>query len=254
MADLDTRDKRASGLRFGKPYAAILVRPTGTIGPEQRQALCWLYEGLLAAGAIIDHATAGVLTGAGAAIVGAAAHIAKHATTGVLAGAGAVIIGSAAHIATHPTSGVLTGPGASLVGAAARSGLGGITHDTTGILIGPGAHLVGYVSVGLVYAIAQQARVSFEIKRLADTKQLVFDFISQMRTGEVLVSAVNTITVYSGNDPYGGLNFLSTATVAGSQATQLITGGVAGCIYRVDSRGLTSYNRQTFLTSFLVVL
>lgn len=254
MADLDTRDKRASGLRFGKPYAAILVRPTGTIGPEQRQALCWLYEGLLAAGAIIDHATAGVLTGAGAAIVGAAAHIAKHATTGVLAGAGALIVGSAAHIATHPTSGVLTGPGASLVGAAARSGLGGITHDTSGALTGHGAYITGYVSVGLVYVITQPARQVISTKRAVDTQQLVFDFISQMGVTETLVSAVNTISIYSGDDPGGSLAFIGSASTSGTRATQIISGGVSGCIYQITCRGLTQANRRTFLRSFLVVL
>ena len=202
---------------------------------------------------IVAHLTSGVLTGAGALIVGSAAHIAVHGTSGILAGAGALIVGSAAHIAVHPTSGVLTGAGSSIVGAASRSG-SATTHDTTGVLVGAGGRIVGYVSNGLVTAISNRGRMVLDVKALADTKRITFDFISQMVAGESLVSAANTISIYSGSDPGGTLVFLSSPVVAGSRAIQYITGGAAGCMYQIISRGITTMNRNTYLNSFLLVL
>jgi len=201
----------------------------------------------------VTHATSGVLTGAGAAVVGSAARLRSFDTSGALIGAGAIVVGSAAHIAIHGTSGVLIGPGSVIVGAASRSG-SATTHDTTGVLVGAGGRIVGYVSNGLVTAISNRGRMVLDVKALADTKRITFDFISQMVAGESLVSAANTISIYSGSDPGGTLVFLSSPVVAGSRAIQYITGGAAGCMYQIISRGITTMNRNTYLNSFLLVL
>jgi hypothetical protein len=200
------------------------------------------------------HATSGVLTGVGAAIVGSAAHIAKHATTGVLAGAGALLIGSAHHLAIHLSSGVLTGAGSVVTGSASRIGAGGTLHETSGVLSGAGAYLQGSAGRGTLYAIGQQARVVLEAKWAVDTRQITFDFISQMVTGEVLLSATNSLAVYSGVDLVNSLSFSGPVSITRTQVVQLITGGVVGCTYKLNCRGLTTLGRQTFLNAFLVVL
>jgi len=249
---LDTKQKRGSVLGLSLPWRTWQVEPSGTLGVGNRQSLLKLGSAIVT-GALV-HVTTGVLTGPGSSVVGTAAHIAVHGTTGVLTGAGSAIVGTAAHIATHPTSGVLTGAGAAIVGAAARSGSGGTTHITTGVLTGPGGQIVGYVSNGLIVAISSRGRMVLDVKVLADTKRITFDFISQMVGGEFLVSAVNTISVYSGSDPGGLLTLVGSAAVTGTRTTQFITGGAAGCMYQIICRGLTNLNRKTYLNSFLLVL
>jgi len=199
------------------------------------------------------HATTGVLTGAGAAVVGSAARIGLYPTSGVLTGAGGLIVGTAALYKAHATSGVLAGTGAIIVGVAARSG--GITsHDTTGILTGAGSLIVGYASNGLVYVTSTRSRQVLSAKPRAHVKQVTFDFISQCIPGEYLVTATNVISVYSGADPLSSLALSGSVTLSGTRASQFLTGGVAGCSYLLTCRGLTNYNKKTFLNAFLLVL
>jgi len=202
---------------------------------------------------VVSHATSGVLAGAGAVIVGVAAHVAIHGTSGVLTGAGASVVGTAAHVAVHGTSGVLTGAGSVIAGAAARSG-GATTHDTSGALAGPGASLAGYAQRGLVRAISNRGRAILATKQLAETRRITFDFISQLAAGETLVSATNTISVYSGADPLNLLALVGSPALSSSRVTQTITSGVRGCTYQIICRGLTNTGKQTFLNAFFLVL
>jgi hypothetical protein len=150
---------------------------------------------------------------------------------------------------------ILTGTGSiNFTGYSPTVAFGKIVHTATGTLAGPGAQLIGYASIGLTRVIAQPTRVALELKRLADTKQIAFDFLSQMAQGESLVSATNTVLVYSGSDPTLSLAFTGTPNIVGSQAVQLAAGGVSGCTYQIECQGLTSFGRKTFLSSFLVVL
>lgn len=119
-------------------------------------------------GAATTHDTSGALTGAGAQVVGAAAHVAVHSTTGVLTGQDSALAGSAARTRVHATDGALAGPDAAVAGDAARtrvhasdgtlSGAGAVVsgdaarigaptvHDSSGELSGPGASLSGEAS------------------------------------------------------------------------------------------------------------
>ena len=199
------------------------------------------------------HATSGVLTGAGAALVGSAARIGLYPTSGVLTGAGGLIVGTAALYKAHATSGVLAGTGAIIVGVAARSG-GVTSHDTTGVLTGAGSLVVGYAANGLVYVTQTRSRQVLGVKLRALVKQVTFDFTSQLVPGEYIVTATNTITVYSGADPLSSLALSGPVTLKGARASQFLVGGVAGCSYLLTCRGLTNYNKKTFLNAFLLVL
>jgi hypothetical protein len=177
-----------------------------------------------------------------------------HTTSGVLTAAGALLVGVATHTAIHDTSGVLTGSGASIVSSASRVSAGSVLHNTTGALVGAGSYISGAAARGIIYAIGQQARVSLETKWAVDTRQITFDFISQMVAGEALLSATSAVSVYSGVDLVNSLAFSGAVALTRTQAIQLIAGGVVGCTYKLTCRGLTTLGRQTFLNAFLVVL
>jgi len=52
MANLDTREKRASAINVGLPWRGLLPLPDGTIGQADRQQLATLYAGILATTAV----------------------------------------------------------------------------------------------------------------------------------------------------------------------------------------------------------
>ena len=103
------------------------------------------------------------------------------------------------------------------------------------------------------HGITQRGRIIFSSKHAADTTRLPFNFLSQIPRNEYLVSATVTIRVYMGNDPGGSLVAVGPPTIARAVATQMLTGGIAGCIYRLTCRGTTQVGRQTFLSAYLVV-
>jgi hypothetical protein len=92
-----------------------LTNPAGTIlyATDEGTAITSINIG------IATHTSTGDLSGAGAAIAGAATRNASTAdtATGALVGAGATIAGEAAFIRTHTSSGALAGAGASTFGA-----------------------------------------------------------------------------------------------------------------------------------------
>ena len=98
------------------------------------------------------------------------------------------------------------------------------------------------------------ARKVNKSKKSVTTEQFTVDFISQLQAYEYLVSGLNSFTVYSGDDPGPSLQFIGSPTVAGTKTTQLVAGGLPGCVYQVSSEGLTQFTTKTFLNSFLVVL
>lgn len=51
MANLDTRAKRSSGISVGQPWRVKLPAPDATIAQGDRQAVSFMYSGILAASA-----------------------------------------------------------------------------------------------------------------------------------------------------------------------------------------------------------
>lgn len=93
-------------------------------------------------------------------------------------------------------------------------------------------------------------------KSPAATQAVVFDFASSYSVGTTatLTSATVTATVWAGVDPSPGLIVDGVATVNGLQATQLVTGGVDGVVYRVKCVALTSDGQTLVQYGYLAVV
>jgi hypothetical protein len=129
------------------------------------------------------------------------------------------------------------------------------------------------------------SRLVFNGKRLDETVLVSFNYASSLAVGETITSAVVTATVYSGTDPYpqgivegsasgyittdsgsalttegGGVLLLNTTTptippaINGSVVSQLITGGVVGCIYELACLVTTSLKQQLQLNGYFTVV
>lgn len=53
MANLDTREKRSSGLHAGLPWRGLFPLPDGTLSQADRQHASYMYSGILAAGGVV---------------------------------------------------------------------------------------------------------------------------------------------------------------------------------------------------------
>ena len=161
--------------------------------------------------------------------------------------------GDGSSIIAHPTSGVLAGAGALIVGVATLTPLS-VPHTTSGVLTGPGASLVGYAQRGIITTIGTRGRVQFSPKVSTATQRLTFDFTSQLVSGEFLLSATLALSVYRGADPLGLLAFTGATVVEDTRVSRFIQSGVVGCTYHLICRGVTNYNKKTFLSAFLTVV
>lgn len=78
------------------------------------------------------------------------------------------------------------------------------------------------------------SRITLQSKRPAETKLYTFDCISQLASGQTVVSAVTTSTVCSGTDLNPAAMISGSATVTNSRVVnQKITGGLSGVIYDI---------------------
>ena len=90
-------------------------------------------------------------------------------------------------------------------------------------------------------------------KALGETVSLVFDFASKLSVGETLSSATVVAAVWSGLDSSPSGIVSGSATISGTQAKQKVTGGVAGCIYKLTCTGATSTSNVPVLMTLLAV-
>ena len=61
---IDTAAKRASALRFARPWAGILFPPDGSVSQDARQSVAFMYGGILAGAAVSGASTARIYLGA----------------------------------------------------------------------------------------------------------------------------------------------------------------------------------------------
>lgn len=78
------------------------------------------------------------------------------------------------------------------------------------------------------------SNVNFPAKFQAETKVLTFPFLSDLPTGVTISSAVVTVLDSTGTDPTPANVKSGTATVAGYEVKQKVTGGVAGVVYSLN--------------------
>lgn len=94
----------------------------------------------------------------------------------------------------------------------------------------------------------------FSPKLDSATSFLDFDFISMLESGETIVGAAVTASVFSGTDA-NPENIVSGAeTVSGSVVTQKIIGGEVGVIYRLTCSVTTSLGNVKIMRGLLAVL
>ena len=91
-------------------------------------------------------------------------------------------------------------------------------------------------------------------KPVGEKTPIGFDFASKLLVGEVLVSATCSISVWSGIDTAPSSVLSGTPTVSGTKAYQIVTGGIAGCIYKITCTGTTSAPNNPVLMTLLAVV
>ena len=96
--------------------------------------------------------------------------------------------------------------------------------------------------------------IDLGVKDPGATEKVVFDFLSLLAVGETLSGATTTAAVWTGVDATPGGLISGAATVSGSQATQALTGGVAGVIYKLTCTATTSAGQTLVLTGYIAVV
>lgn len=96
-------------------------------------------------------------------------------------------------------------------------------------------------------------RSSFDAKTSTVDSRAVFDFTSELGTGESIYSAATTATVYSGTDASPGTLVSGTTSVSGTQVTQALTGGVIGVTYMLTCVAATSAGHSIVQNGLLQV-
>lgn len=86
------------------------------------------------------------------------------------------------------------------------------------------------------------------------TVSVVFDFISFLPSGVTLSAPVVQATVWAGVDGAPAAIISGSAAVSGSQVTQLITGGVAGVLYKLTAQATASNGQTLIMYGYLAVV
>ncbi len=83
-------------------------------------------------------------------------------------------------------------------------------------------------------------REEFGAKDSGERLKLVFDFTSELASGETLSTATVASGVYSGADANPAAMISEAASISGPQVTQFVIGGVAGVVYLLTCTVTTS--------------
>lgn len=97
------------------------------------------------------------------------------------------------------------------------------------------------------------ARIQFAPKLSGSTEQEIFDFISRLAIGETISSATVTASVYTGVDASPSAILSGSASISGTQVTQMVTAGVVGVIYQLSCAATTSAGKILLLQGLLAV-
>ncbi len=81
-----------------------------------------------------------------------------------------------------------------------------------------------------------------------------FDFTASLAGNETILSAAVTALVYSGIDSNPSAIVSGSATISGSQVTQLFAAGVVGVIYEVLCSITTSLGQTLKQSAFLAII
>ena len=88
----------------------------------------------------------------------------------------------------------------------------------------------------------------------AERRGIRFDFLSQLRPGDTIISSVVTATVYSGVDATPQMIISGGTVVSGTIAEQAVTGGIPGVIYDLSCAAMTANSNTLVINTFLAIL
>ena len=94
----------------------------------------------------------------------------------------------------------------------------------------------------------------FPIKYATSNILIPFDYISQLLTGEDVVSAAVTAVVITGTDPTPSTIVSGSVTIDGTEVLQVIIGGVAGVIYNLTCSATTDLGNILIMQGKLAVV
>lgn len=97
-------------------------------------------------------------------------------------------------------------------------------------------------------------RISIEAKTNAETRDVIFSFLSYLVAGETVSSASTTATVYSGTDASPSAVIDGAAAISSPTVTQSITGGTEGVTYNLVCAATTSTGQIVQVGGYLSVV
>jgi hypothetical protein len=99
-------------------------------------------------------------------------------------------------------------------------------------------------------------RFVIDPKKAGETVLVSPNFISALQASETISTAVCTATVFSGTDTNPGAIISGSAsfTDPGTVVTQLVTGGVLGCVYEFLCTITTSLGQTLEMSGYLAIV
>lgn len=94
----------------------------------------------------------------------------------------------------------------------------------------------------------------FPPKNTAETKNLVFDFISQLAIGETISSASCASSVWTGTASAAANIISGSSSISGTKVTQAVAGGTNGTIYNITCTIVTSAGQTLTMMGLLAVI
>jgi len=91
-------------------------------------------------------------------------------------------------------------------------------------------------------------------KASAESKVIIFDFISQLAVLETVDSAVVVVDVWSGTDENPSSMLSGDPVPANTQVSQYITDGVPGVIYKITCTATSSNGQVLVMIAYLPVV
>ena len=97
-------------------------------------------------------------------------------------------------------------------------------------------------------------QVVLPLKPQSETSKVTFDFISKLAIGETISTATTTAAVWSGADSVPSSLISGAASISGTKVSQMLTGGVAGTVYKLSCTITTSSGQTLTIWGIVPVL
>lgn len=98
------------------------------------------------------------------------------------------------------------------------------------------------------------SRIILPSKTTGETVAAVFPFLSQLAVGATILTAIVTSTTNSGTDLSPSSMISGSASIVGSNVSQLLTGGVEGVLYYLVCTITTSDGQTLVMEAFMAVV